>query len=257
MPAPTLVLGAPCWIDLYSSDTEKAKEFYGQLFGWKAEAPEEGFGGYFVFSKDGKVVAGCMANDGEQGYPDAWTTYLTTDDAQRTADDAAAKGGQVHLAPMDVADNGKMAMVADPGQAAIGVWQPGTQQGFEVRSEVGAAAWFELHTREYDASVGFYRDVFGWATHTMSDTPEFRYTTLGEGENALAGIMDASAYLPEGTPASWTIYFEVPDADAALERIVALGGSVLEPAEDTPYGRLATASDPTGTRFKLMANTTG
>jgi hypothetical protein len=255
MPAPTLVVGAPCWIDLYSSDTEKAKEFYGQLFGWKAEAPEEGFGGYFVFSKDGKVVAGCMANDGEQGHPDSWTTYLTTDDAQRTADEAAAKGGQVHLAPMDIADNGKMAMVGDPGQAAIGIWQPGTQQGFEIRNEVGAAAWFELHTRAYDASVDFYRDVFGWDTHAMSDTPEFRYTTLGQGEGQLAGIMDASAYLPEGTPAFWTIYFEVPDTDAALQKIVELGGSVIEPAADTPYGRLATAADPTGTRFKLMANT--
>jgi predicted enzyme related to lactoylglutathione lyase len=30
---------------------------------------------------------------------------------------------------------------------------------------------------------------------------------------------------------------------------------VIEPAADTPYGRLATAADPTGTRFKLMANT--
>ena len=158
---------------------------------------------------------------------------------------------------MDVADNGKMAMVADPGQAAIGVWQPGTQKGFEIRNEVGAAAWFELHTRAYDASVDFYRDVFGWDTHAMSDTPEFRYTTLGQGEGQLAGIMDASAYLPEGTPGFWTIYFEVPDTDAALEKVVELGGSVIEPAEDTPYGRLATAADPTGTRFKLMADTSG
>lgn len=257
MPAPTLVLGAPCWIDLFSSDTEKAKEFYGQLLGWKAEAPEEGFGGYFVFSKDGKVVAGCMANDGAQGYPDAWTTYLTTDDVQRTAAAAAAAGGHVHLAPMDVADNGKMAILGDPGQAGIGVWQPGTQQGFAIRNEVGAAAWFELHTREYERSVAFYRDVFGWDTHEMSDTPEFRYTTLGEGEGQLAGIMDASAYLPEGSSAYWSIYFEVVDTDAALEKIVALGGSVIEPAEDTPYGRLATAADPTGTRFKLLAHTIG
>ena len=81
MPAPTLVIGAPCWIDLYSSDPAKATEFYGQLLGWKAEPPEEGFGGYFVFTKDGKVVAGCMQNSGEEGHPDAWTVYLLTDDA--------------------------------------------------------------------------------------------------------------------------------------------------------------------------------
>jgi len=32
-----------------------------------------------------------------------------------------------------------------------------------------------------------------------------------------------------------------------------LGGKVLRPAEDTPYGRLANAADPMGGRFKLVA----
>jgi hypothetical protein len=88
----------------------------------------------------------------------------------------------------------------------------------------------------------------------MSDTPEFRYTTLGEGDDALAGIMDGSQFLPEGAPAAWSIYFGVEDVDAALERVVELGGSVVRPAEDTPYGRLAQAADPTGTLFKLVAD---
>jgi predicted enzyme related to lactoylglutathione lyase len=83
--------------------------------------------------------------------------------------------------------------------------------------------------------------------------PEFRYTTLGEGDAALAGIMDATGYLPDGVPSSWQIYFGVDDADAALAKIVELGGSVLQPAEDTPYGRMAQAADPTGTVFKIVA----
>ena len=53
-----------------------------------------------------------------------------------------------------------------------------------VLAEPGAPAWFELHTRDYDTSVQFYKDVFGWDAKTMSDTPDFRYTTLGEGDNA-------------------------------------------------------------------------
>ena len=73
MPAPTLVTGAPCWIDLFSSDTDKAKDFYGQLFGWTTLDPGPEYGGYFIFQLDGKAVAGCMGNDGEQGYPDSWT----------------------------------------------------------------------------------------------------------------------------------------------------------------------------------------
>jgi predicted enzyme related to lactoylglutathione lyase len=217
MPAPTLVVGAPCWIDLYSSDTDKATKFYGKVFGWTTESAGPEFGGYFTFQKDGKTVAGCMHNDGEQGYPDAWTIYLMTDDIERTVKAAAANGGQVHIGPMDIAQNGRMAMVGDPGQAAVGVWQPGTQSGFDVRNEIGTASWFELHTRDYDVSVDFYREVFGWDAHTMSDSPEFRYSTLGEGDNALAGIMDATQFMPEGAPAPWSVYFGVEDTAAALE----------------------------------------
>lgn len=252
MPAPTLVVGAPCWIDLYSSDTERAKDFYGQLFGWTTLDPGPEYGGYFIFQKDGKTVAGCMANDGEQGVPDMWTVYLTTDDADRTADAARTNGGQVHLEPMDVTQNGRFAMLGDPGEATIGVWQPRDVQGFEIRGETGAPAWFELQTRDYDASVDFYRDVFGWDAHTASDSDELRYTTLGEGESMQAGIMDASGFLPEGAPAAWSVYFEVEDADATIAQATELGGAVVDPAEDTPYGRLATLTDPTGTRLKLL-----
>ena len=76
---------------------------------------------------------------------------------------------------------------------------------------------------------------------------------LAEGEGQLAGIMDDSPY-PGDEPAHWDVYFAVSDADAAIARIQELGGSVVRPAEDTPYGRLATVADPTGTQFRLVEN---
>jgi len=252
MPAPTLVVGAPCWIDLYSSNTAKATEFYGRIFGWEAQPPQEGFGGYFTFTKDGKHVAGCMGNDGEQGMPDTWTVHLMTDDADGVAAATTANGGQVHFEPMQVAENGRSTMIADPGGASVGAWEPGQMKGFEVTGEHGTPGWFELHTRRYDESIAFYRDVFSWDAHTMSDTPEFRYTTLGEGDDALAGIMDSSEHIAEGSPGHWLVYFRVDDVDATLEAVTQNGGSVEHPAEDTPYGRLAGATDSTGVRFKLM-----
>ena len=42
------------------------------------------------------------------------------------------------------------------------------------------------------------------------------------------------------------------DAEATLAAVEKLGGSIVMPAEDTPYGRLAEAADPTGARFKLQ-----
>jgi len=236
-----------------TSDTDRSREFYCELFGWAAEEPAEEFGGYFNFTKDGVLVAGCMASQAGAGAPDIWSVYLATDDAGKTVEAAAANGGQIHVQAMAVADLGTMAVVGDPGGATIGVWQPGQHRGFGIFGEAGTPSWFELQTRDYESAVAFYRNVFRWDTHVVSDTPEFRYATLAHDDAWLAGIVDATDFLPEGVAAHWSVYFGVEDADAALARIGDLGGSTLRPAEDTPYGRLATAVDPTGAQFKLVA----
>jgi uncharacterized protein len=86
-----------------------------------------------------------------------------------------------------------------------------------------------------------------------ADSPEFRYTTLGADGDETAGIMDAASFLPAGAPGAWSIYFGVEDTDAALTKVEELGGRIVQPAQDTPYGRLAEAVDSTGASFKLMA----
>ncbi len=54
-------------------------------------------------------------------------------------------------------------------------------------------------------------------------------------------------------PSTWQVYIGVDDVDATLAQIVDLGGTIVEPARDTPFGRLATATDPTGTLFRLSS----
>lgn len=253
MPKPdAFPTGAPCWVDLMTSQPEASRQFYCDLFGWTVDDPGPEYGGYANFVADALPVAGSMRNTPEMETPDCWSVYLTTGDADATAAAAAANGGGVIVPPMDVTTLGRMAVVTDVGGAAIGMWQPGEHVGFGVYDEPNTPGWFELHTRDYDATVDFYRNAFGWTTKTEGDEPDFRYTTLFVDGEQRAGIMDASGFLPEGVPAHWSVYFRVHDADATLARIVELGGSVVMPAENTPYGRIATASDVTGAVFKLV-----
>jgi predicted enzyme related to lactoylglutathione lyase len=86
-------IGAPCWVDLMTSDIERSRAFYCQLFGWTAEEPAEEFGGYLNFTKNGVPVAGCMASQPGSGMPDAWSVYLAADDTRKTLDAATANGG--------------------------------------------------------------------------------------------------------------------------------------------------------------------
>ena len=254
MPAPKSAPGAPIWIDLMTSDITRARGFYAELFGWEYQTgDQEKYGGYTTAFKQGKAVAGLMQKDAEQAdMPDAWSTYLRTDDAAATAEAVAAHGGQIYVAPMDVPGQGIMAFFGDPSGAAVGVWQPGEMGGYELVAEPGTAAWHELHTKDYDAAVKFYRDVFRWDTDVMSDTPEFRYTTLGSGNEAKAGIMDASGYLPDEVPSHWQVYFNVENTDASIEKAVALGATALDGPQDSAFGRVASLADPTGATFKII-----
>src|SRR4051794_19886876 len=84
VPKPSTLPGAPCWIDLLSSDTDASRAFYGELLGWTSESTGDEFGGYINFSRGGGMAAGCMRNDGETRMPDTWTIYLASDDAEKT-----------------------------------------------------------------------------------------------------------------------------------------------------------------------------
>ena len=254
-------LGSPCWTDLWTSDVEGSRTFYSELFGWEAQEPNPDFGGYFMFTRHGIPVAGAMGGMGDMTPDNRWKVFLDTDDITATLKAAEADGGQIVAGAMPVADLGIQAVVLDPAGATVGVWQAGTFPGFTVTDEPGAPSWFELHTRGYTSAVAFYRSVFRWTTTVVSDTDEFRYSTMSHpdldphtdqgADSALAGIFDAAATLPAGAPSYWSVYWEVDDTDAALSRVGTLGGSVRAAAEDTPYGRIATVADPTGAEFKL------
>jgi uncharacterized protein len=246
-------LGSPCWVDLWTSDVEGSRAFYCELFGWVAEEPSSEFGGYFMFTRNGVPVAGAMGDMGDMKANDSWKVYLHTDDIAKTMAVAEAEGAALMGPSMEVADLGIQALLIDPTGAHLGAWQPGTFPGFTVLGEHGTPGWFELFTRDHAAAVAFYQSVFHWETDMVSDADEFRYATMRDpsGEGELAGIMDATAWLPPEVPAHWSIYWAVDDAAATIATLTALGGSVIADVEETPYGRLATVADPSGAQFKL------
>jgi len=246
-------VGSPCWADLWTSNVEGSRSFYSGLFGWEAQEPSPEFGGYFMFTRNGVPVAGAMGDMGDMAANDTWKIYLQTEDIAKTLETAGTAGAQIVAPASPVADLGTQAVLIDPTGASVGAWQPGTFPGFTVLDEPGAPSWFELHTRDHSRAVSFYRSVFHLDANVVGDSDQFRYTTLRATgtEVDLAGIMDSGAVLADGAPAHWSIYWEVDDADAAVARTAALGGSVVMGAVDTPYGRMATVTDPAGAEFKL------
>ena len=246
-------LGAPIWIDLLTSDLDRAKGFYGAVFGWTFESSGPEYGGYVNAFKDGHAIAGLMGNNPEFRSPDGWTIYLHTADINATIAKATAAGGVSCVEPMEIKDKGHMGLLTDPTGAVIGLWQPTGHNGFEVVREAGAPVYFQLTTRDYGKALDFYREVFGWQTETVSDTDEFRYSTAIFDGAALLGVMDGTRDLPQGVPSNWFFFLGADDVDKTVQLVVDNGGSVIRGAEDTPYGRLAAVADPTGAGFNLSS----
>lgn len=249
-------LGAPAWIDLASSDVEKSKAFYSALFGWTLQDAGPEYGGYINAHMDGKAVAGMIANNPEWNAPDGWTTYFATDDIDATLQRVADNGGGNCMQAMEVPQLGYMGLFGDPSGAVVGLWQPLAHKGFQLVAEAGAPVWHELNTREYDKAVDFYTKVLGWDTKVEGDSEEFRYACAQHGGEPIAGVNDATVgqwALPEGVPAHWAVHFGTSDTDASAARATELGGVVLTPVQDTPYGRMALVRDTTGATFWLCS----
>ncbi len=257
------VPGTPCWVDLSTADIEASASFYGDLLGWQVpEQPNSAeMGGYRRAQLDGDV-AGVVPLQ-QEGQPQAWSTYVSVEDAEATAAKVTAAGGSVMFEPMDVMGLGTMAIFGDTGGAAFGVWQPGTFAGAARVNEPGALCWNELGTRDPEGAKAFYGEVFGWTAeeHKMvrnegGPGPETYVEFKRDGDGAsIAGMMDIGGMLPDQVPAHWLVYFGVEDADAAAAKVEAAGGQVNFGPVTIPAGRFAVVTEPNApmTVFAVIA----
>jgi predicted enzyme related to lactoylglutathione lyase len=244
--------GSPCWVDLGTGDLPGARRFYAGLFDWDPVTnPDPRAGGYTLFHLDGAVVAGAGRLTAP-GQPVAWTVYLASEDADATARTAVAAGGHVLVEPVDVRAEGRMCVLADPGGAAFGVWQPGGFAGTQLSGRPGTLTWIELMARDAEGSARFYQRVFGWQARP-ANLPSMSYTEFALGGQPFAGMMEMTGDAwPADLPPHWMPYFEVADCDAAAGRTRELGGTVAVPPTDIQPGRFAVLGDPYGAYFSVL-----
>jgi predicted enzyme related to lactoylglutathione lyase len=247
--------GTPCWVEVTVADVPKAAAFYRALFGWDIESGGDETGGYRVCRKNGRIVAGLSPELGASDALPSWTTYLAADDADAVAARIRAAGGQLLVEPTDVRDTGRMALAVDTAGAGFGLWQGGTTTGIGLANEPGSLSWNEHMSRDYDASKGFYRAVFGYDYQDVSEGG-FRYAMLMVDGREVGGIGQYEDGTPEGAPATWSVYFAVDDTDAAVARVSELGGSVVEPVRDSPFGRIGVVNDDQGAVFSVITTPT-
>lgn len=249
-------MGAPCWFEVATPDMPAAEGFYTALFGWSAQHYPMGDGSHVaVFQLDGRDVAAACPLDPAQaaaGVPPHWLVYFAVDDADAAASRALAAGGGVVLPPLDVEDMVRVAACTDPEQAVFGVYQRRSHGGVDAIRERHAICWVELATRDLARAEAFHQALFGWEYSEHHASPPGTYRIIEAGGQGVGGLLRMTEEWGE-MPSHWSIYVQVDDVDATVERALALGGKLCFPAFDAPgVGRIARIDDPTGAGFYLI-----
>jgi predicted enzyme related to lactoylglutathione lyase len=162
--------GTFSWADLGTTDTEAAKAFYTQLFGWEAEdAAVTDAGPYTMLRLGGLEVCALYERNATAG-PPAWLAYVTVRDVDESARRAQALGATLAQEPIDVVDAGRMAVVQDPTGAFLALWQPRSQIGARLVNDPGAMCLNQLNTTDPDAAQRFYTMLFGWRVQFVGPT---------------------------------------------------------------------------------------
>lgn len=247
--------GTFCWVELATTDSEGAKKFYTQLFGWDyVDNPIGPDMVYTMLKLNGKDVGALyklMAEQQTQGVPPNWLSYVFTANADESVEKAKAAGATVIKEAFDVFTVGRMAVIQDPTGAVFALWQAGTHAGSGIYNVPNSFCWNELMTTDTAVDGEFYSRVFGWGRDTQNFGP-MEYTMFSNGERPAGGMLKITPEMGP-IPPNWLVYFAVDNCDAMVQKATELGGTVMKPAEDIPgIGRFAILTDPQNAVFAII-----
>lgn len=249
------------WYELMTNDAAAAERFYGDVVGWGARKMEGPGMTYTVLEAGGNGVGGMFALTKQMcdgGARPGWIGYVAVDDVDASAAKVREAGGAVHMGPADIPGIGRFATVADPQGAAFVLFRPNPGDGGQMPAPAymmkpGHVGWNELRAGDEKTAFGFYEGLLGWTKADAMDMGEWgTYQMFAAGGETLGGMMTK----PPSTPGAphWQFYFTVDGLDAAIARLKAGGGEVVNGPHQVPGGSwIVEGRDPEGVHFALTS----
>jgi predicted enzyme related to lactoylglutathione lyase len=250
------------WYELMTVDADASSAFYGAVIGWTIHAPEPGSAVAYrhITRSDGGGQGGMLQLTPEMqahGAHPAWIPYLHVADLDAAAAAILGDGGQQLMPRTDIPE-GSFAMVTDPAGTPFYLMHPNPPADrpnagsdvFDV-AKPQHVRWNELASPDLAMAKAFYARHFGVTfARTMPMGELGDYCFMDFGKTGLGAIMQRP---DPAMPALWTMYFGVPDIDAAMTAITAGGGTLLRGPHEIPGGEFsAVATDPQGAQFGVV-----
>ena len=252
--------GVPCWVETLQPDPRAGLAFYQALFGWDGigPGPMPDGGEYFVARLHGHEVAGIATLPPGGVAEPAWTTYVRVEVLEDSTRRVRTAGGRVIVEPLDASPAGRLAIVASPAGATIGLWEPASRSGAQRINEPGAWAMSTLRTRDVHAATPFYSSVFGWNSQPYHmggmQAALLRLPGYVGGREQQPVPRDVVAVAIEDDRIDadhWSVDFWIDDVDAAAARVTQHGGTLVVPPFDMAIFRRAVIASPAGAVFTL------
>jgi len=119
--------GKVWWTELRTRDVPEALKYYRAVCGWHFEPMAVGNAAYQIGKRGDQPVVGVVDMTGQPGMdalPPHWFSYVAVDKLDRALDETRERGGEVVMEPFEIPYVGRIAIVRDPGGAAIGLIAP-------------------------------------------------------------------------------------------------------------------------------------
>ena len=107
-------------IDIPVTDTDRARAFYGDLFGWRIE-DVSGFEGYPMWQAPNKVSGGGLAPRSD-GFTQP-RSYVEVDSIEEVLRKVETDGGRVVMAKQPITETSWWAIIEDPFGNQIGLYE--------------------------------------------------------------------------------------------------------------------------------------
>jgi uncharacterized protein len=242
------------WYELHTTDVAAAAAFYTEVVGWGRRDASLSGRDYSVFTAGAASVSGLMTLSDEarqRGATPCWIGYVGVNDVDAVAEQTKALGGAVQFPPTDIPEVSRFSVIADPQTAMLALvkWQHPEQQQPAEMGKPGRVGWHELLAADWEKVFAFYGALFDWRKAHADAGPMGTYQLFSVGGHTIGGMFTKP---PMVAAPFWLYYFDVPDIDAAAERVKACGGEIIEGPGAVPGGWILRCIDPQGAMFALM-----
>jgi predicted enzyme related to lactoylglutathione lyase len=241
--------GKLVWVDLVTTDPQKAVKFYSSVFDWQAHtfADEN----YIELTHNGDVISSVVRYDDDDAKDgDArWLVSISVPDVDVATQNAVESGGTVLEAATDLPDRGRYSVISDPQGAILMLLRATGGDPAGDTQSLNEWAWAELWTNDTEAAVDFYHALAGYDVMRFPDADGGERILLGTEGKARATVV----LLPwDDVEPNWIPYIPVTSAADTLQRIIDAGGTVLEKSGDDESVTVAIVMGPTGGVFAIQ-----